>query len=77
VLFAVCLAGYLFSHHAAPDERTEQGGPADSPRKSATSPGQFAAAVHYPAGLYPCAVAAGDFNGDGKLDLAVANMQSR
>jgi hypothetical protein len=35
--------------------------------------GTFQAAVNYPAGKAPLSVAAGDFNGDGKLDLAVAN----
>jgi serine/threonine protein kinase/uncharacterized protein (DUF2141 family) len=75
-LFAVGLASYLFrGRHATPDERTEERVPADSSVETAP-PGLFAAAVHYPAGLYPCDVAAGDFNGDGKLDLDVANMQS-
>ncbi len=36
----------------------------------------FAPAVHYKSGLYPQCMAVGDFNGDGKLDLAVANAQS-
>jgi hypothetical protein len=35
--------------------------------------GTFAAAVPYPAGSEPFSVAAGDFNGDGKLDLVVSN----
>src|SRR6266568_1892606 len=35
--------------------------------------GTFLAAVNYPAGSYPQAIAVGDFNGDNKLDLAVAN----
>lgn len=35
--------------------------------------GTFQAAVLYPAGLAPDSVAAGDFNGDGKIDLAVAD----
>ena len=36
-------------------------------------PASFAAAVNYPVGTEPRTVAVGDFNGDGKLDLAVAN----
>ena len=33
----------------------------------------FGAATSYPVGTSPAAVAVGDFNGDGKLDVAVAN----
>ena len=33
----------------------------------------FAAPLSYEAGRFPSSVAVGDFNGDGKLDLAVAN----
>lgn len=33
----------------------------------------FKPAVNYPVGTAPVAVASGDFNGDGKMDLAVAN----
>src|SRR5215472_1573514 len=33
----------------------------------------FKPAISYPVGTAPLVVAAGDFNGDGKLDLAVAN----
>ena len=35
--------------------------------------GTFQAAVNYAAGATPTSVAVGDFNGDGKPDLAVAN----
>jgi hypothetical protein len=35
--------------------------------------GTFLTAVNYPGGIQPSAVAVGDFNGDGKQDLAVAN----
>ena len=35
--------------------------------------GQFSPAVNYSVARYPMAVAAGDFNGDGILDLAVAS----
>src|SRR5438874_9946074 len=36
-------------------------------------PSLFAPAVNYPVGTNPYSVAVGDFNGDGRLDLAVAN----
>ena len=35
--------------------------------------GGFAAQVHYTVGISPYSVVVGDFNGDGKLDLAAAN----
>ena len=38
--------------------------------------GTFQAAVNYAAGTSPHSVAVGDFNGDGKADLAVANSDS-
>src|SRR5205823_860128 len=36
----------------------------------------FSPAVSYPVGASPQAVVTGDFNGDGRLDLAVANVSS-
>src|SRR5438105_15642329 len=36
----------------------------------------FSPAVSYPVGVNPQAVVTGDFNGDGRLDLAVANHAS-
>ena len=36
----------------------------------------FAKATFYPVGTKPVAIASGDFNRDGKLDLAVANKGS-
>src|SRR5215472_7018275 len=36
----------------------------------------FIASRHFGVGSYPYAVASGDFNGDGKADLAVANYLS-
>src|SRR5262245_13389203 len=36
----------------------------------------FTPAVNYPAGLNPQAVATGDFNGDGRLDLVAGNYGS-
>src|SRR5439155_1545110 len=41
-----------------------------------TGTGSFQAALSYPAGSSPRSVAVGDFNGDGKQDLAVANSGS-
>jgi len=38
--------------------------------------GTFQAAVDYGTGNYPFSVTSGDFNGDGKPDLAVANTGS-
>ena len=38
--------------------------------------GTFQAAVNYAAGNEPDSVAVGDFNGDGKADLAVANRRT-
>ena len=37
------------------------------------TPVSFAAATNFDVGDYPVSVAVGDFNGDGKQDLAVAN----
>ena len=36
----------------------------------------FAPAVNYSTGSYPAAIAVADFNGDGKLDVAVTNVSS-
>jgi hypothetical protein len=41
-----------------------------------SNPGTFQVAVNYPAGTAPRSVAVGDFNGDGRPDLAVANYDS-
>src|SRR5439155_14181875 len=41
------------------------------------TPVSFAAAVNYITGTTPQSVAVGDFNGDGKQDLAVANQTPR
>ncbi len=38
--------------------------------------GTFQAPVNFDAGAFPRSVVAGDFNGDGKPDLAVANLGS-
>jgi hypothetical protein len=37
----------------------------------------FKAAGNYVVGNHPVAIAAGDFNGDGRIDLAVANSGSK
>lgn len=37
--------------------------------------GNFATAVNIPVGASPSAIVHGDFNKDGKLDLAVANYE--
>ena len=47
-----------------------------TPGSAVPLPVSFAAQVDYAVGSAPDSVAAGDFNGDGKLDLAVANSES-
>ena len=37
---------------------------------------EFASPVSYPVGTYPAGIVIADFNGDGKLDIAVANSGS-
>ncbi len=44
-----------------------------APGAAAPPPVAFASAVNYAVGTNPYAVTSGDFNGDGKLDLAAAN----
>jgi len=41
-----------------------------------TGTGSFGPATNFAVGSYPSSVAIGDLNGDGKLDLAVANFSS-
>ena len=69
-LVGVCVLAGLWFHALGPRD----GSTGDVLEEGAAV--LFAPAVHYKSGLYPCCVAVGDFNGDGKLDLAVANVQS-
>jgi hypothetical protein len=44
--------------------------------EAAVQPVSFGAKTDFVTGSFPSSVAVGDFNGDGKLDLAVANQNS-
>jgi uncharacterized repeat protein (TIGR01451 family) len=71
-----------FNGDGTPDIATSNAGPTLSSDPSTVSvllgngDGTFDAALSSPAGMDPYAMAEGDFNGDGTLDLAVANMNS-
>src|SRR5207245_1236047 len=69
VVAVLAVIGSMVGHHFGPD--TDDG---STPSEAALP--LFAPAVAYPAGLYPQDVAVADFNGDGKLDLVAANLQS-
>jgi hypothetical protein len=43
---------------------------------NSNAPGTFVTSAVYPVGTNPYSIAVGDFNGDGRLDLAVANFSS-
>ena len=49
-------------------------GPQAAPAFIAPSSGSFAAAVHRPVGAAPFALTSGDFTGNGKADVVVANV---
>jgi serine/threonine protein kinase len=69
LLAGVILLGLFFSGGGPQEE-----GNGGRPRGETVQ--LFAPAVHHSAGLYPNAVTVADFNGDGKLDLAVTNVHS-
>ena len=59
--------------HPAGLARTVQPGRAHASPAQTTQAPQFMVAPEYPVGLNPWAIAVGDFNGDGKTDLATSN----
>jgi serine/threonine protein kinase len=73
------VAGYLFGPGLlgldAERQSSSDGTPPGKGRAS-PRPCRFAPQVAYPVGTSPYTVVAGDFNGDGKLDLAVSNIGS-
>src|SRR6266513_2774300 len=79
-IVSVILLGGTFNSDGMPDLAVANGDPFST--NGAVSvllgngDGSFQAGVNYGAGLFPVSVAVGDFNSDGKLDLAVANAGS-
>jgi serine/threonine protein kinase len=70
-------AGFLFGPSLFRSGTGPDNPSAPPPKKVASSrPCNFALQVNYPVGLKPYAVAVGDFNGDGKQDVAVSNIGS-
>jgi FG-GAP-like repeat len=53
------------------------GDPGDVAILLGTGDGTFRPATHFPAGMNPFAIVVGDFNGDGKADLAVTDLGDR